>query len=40
MNDELRNSLVDWMLWLKDVIGFQGWRFDFVRGYAAKYTAE
>ncbi|GAB4820889.1 hypothetical protein N2152v2_007935 [Parachlorella kessleri] len=40
MNEELRNSLVDWMLWLRDVVGFQGWRFDFVRGYAAKYTAE
>ena len=36
----LRNSLVDWMNWLKHDIGFEGWRFDFVKGYGAEYIAE
>lgn len=40
MNPDLRDSLVDWLNYLHDYVGFQGWRFDFVRGYAAKYTAE
>lgn len=31
-NPEVREGLVDWMNWLHDVHGFQGWRFDFVRG--------
>ncbi len=25
----------DWMQWLKNTIGFDGWRYDFVKGYAA-----
>ncbi len=37
---ELRSGLVDWMSWLHDSIGFDGWRFDFVRGYGANYTGE
>lgn len=28
------------MNWLKDDLGFYGWRFDFSKGYAAKFTAE
>jgi hypothetical protein len=39
-NVELRESLVDWMNCLREVYGFRGWRFDFVRGYAPTYTAE
>lgn len=39
-NPELRESLVDWLNWLLTDIGFEGWRFDFVRGYAAKYVKE
>jgi len=33
-NPELRAALVDWLNWLKDDIGFEGWRFDFAKGYA------
>lgn len=39
-NKELRDGLVDWLKWLNRDIGFEGWRFDFVRGYAAKYLCE
>lgn len=31
LNEELRAGLVDWMTWLKNDIGFEGWRFDFVK---------
>ena len=40
MNEDLRRSLVDWLNYMREYLGFQGWRFDFVRGYAPKYTAE
>ena len=39
-NPELRDSLVDWLNWLHGAIGFEGWRFDFVRGYAPEYCRE
>lgn len=32
-NPELRAALKDWMGWLQHDIGFQGWRFDFVKGW-------
>lgn len=39
-NPELRDSLVDWLNWLHSYVGFEGWRFDFVRGYAPEYCKE
>jgi hypothetical protein len=39
-NSELREGLKDWLRWLHEYVGFQGWRFDFVKGFAAKYTRE
>jgi alpha-amylase len=36
----LRAGLKDWLNWLKSDIGFDGWRFDFARGYAPSYTRE
>ncbi|KAG2426720.1 hypothetical protein HYH02_014760 [Chlamydomonas schloesseri] len=39
-NPELRAALVDWLNWLKTEVGFVGWRFDYVRGYAASFIAE
>ncbi|PSC69027.1 glycoside hydrolase family 13 [Micractinium conductrix] len=39
-NRELRDSLVDWLNWLHKDMGFEGWRFDFVRGYASEYCRE
>ncbi len=35
-----RAGLIDWLNWLKNIIGFDGWRFDFVRGYGASYIQE
>ncbi|XP_010690299.1 alpha-amylase [Beta vulgaris subsp. vulgaris] len=34
LNPRVQKELVDWMKWLKSEIGFDGWRFDFVKGYA------
>jgi alpha-amylase len=39
-NPQLRESLIDWLNWLKTDIGFEGWRFDFIRGYAPEYCRE
>ena len=32
--------MIDWMNWLKDDIGFEGWRFDFVKGYAPEFMQD
>ncbi|XP_040365371.1 alpha-amylase isoform X1 [Rosa chinensis] len=37
-NSRVQNELSDWMNWLKTEIGFSGWRFDFVKGYAPEFT--
>ncbi|CAN0922301.1 AMY1.1 [Linum grandiflorum] len=34
LNSRLQSELCDWMNWLKTDIGFVGWRFDMVKGYA------
>ncbi|KAL3134045.1 Alpha-amylase A type-1/2 [Trebouxia sp. C0010 RCD-2024] len=39
-NEELRAALKDWLQWLRHEMGFMGWRFDFVKGYAPKYVKE
>lgn len=39
-NPDLRHALTDWMSWLHKDIGFEGWRFDFVKGYGAKFIKE
>ena len=31
-NEELRGALKEWLSWLRNEIGFMGWRFDFVKG--------
>ncbi|XP_057968219.1 alpha-amylase-like isoform X2 [Malania oleifera] len=38
VNTQVQQELSDWMNWLKTEIGFSGWRFDFVKGYAPQYT--
>ncbi|XP_024544858.1 alpha-amylase [Selaginella moellendorffii] len=37
-NKQVQDELTDWLNWMKAEIGFDGWRFDFVKGYAPKYT--
>ncbi|KAJ6679123.1 ALPHA-AMYLASE [Salix purpurea] len=38
LNPRVQRELSDWMNWLKSEIGFDGWRFDFVKGYAPSIT--
>lgn len=38
LNPRVQKELSDWMNWLKSDIGFDGWRFDFVKGYAPSIT--
>ncbi|XP_043710030.1 alpha-amylase [Telopea speciosissima] len=38
LNPRVQRELSDWMNWLKTEIGFDGWRFDFARGYSPAIT--
>ncbi|KAL5705734.1 alpha-amylase [Ranunculus cassubicifolius] len=38
INVRVQNELSDWMNGLKNEIGFDGWRFDFAKGYSPIYT--
>mgnify|MGYP000933623580 CR=1 FL=1 len=35
----VQNSIKDWMNWLKNTIGYDGWRYDYSKGYAGSYVA-
>ena len=37
-NARVRGELTTWLRWLRDDVGFAAWRFDYARGYAAKYA--
>ncbi|KAL3700767.1 hypothetical protein R1sor_018789 [Riccia sorocarpa] len=37
-NKQVQDELTDWMNWLRAEIGFDGWRFDFVKGYHPSFT--
>ncbi|MCI9846541.1 starch-binding protein [Flavobacterium pectinovorum] len=39
-NAAVRDGIKTWMNWLKNDIGFDGWRYDFVHGYDGKYIKE
>ncbi|MBS7256363.1 starch-binding protein [Flavobacterium branchiicola] len=39
-NALVREGIKTWMNWLKNDIGFDGWRYDFVHGYDGKYIKE
>ena len=32
----VREDIKDWLKWLRNSIGFDGWRFDFVKGYGER----
>mmetsp|Transcript_30415 Transcript_30415/g.76674 ORF Transcript_30415/g.76674 Transcript_30415/m.76674 type:complete len:713 (+) Transcript_30415:508-2646(+) len=36
--ERVRNDYISWLQWLRNSIGFDGWRLDFVIGYAGEYT--
>ncbi|XP_058725774.1 alpha-amylase-like [Vicia villosa] len=38
LNPQVQKELSEWLNWLKTEIGFSGWRFDFVKGYAPNIT--
>jgi alpha-amylase len=38
--DFVREDLKTWLKWLREDVGFRGWRFDFVKGYSGTFTGE
>lgn len=38
--ERLRKDIIEWMRYLRNSIGYDGWRFDFVKGYDGKWTGE
>ena len=35
---DVQTEIKYWMNWLKDNVGFKGWRYDYVKGYSAYYN--
>ena len=35
---DVQNEIKNWLSWLKNNVGFKGWRYDYVKGYAGKYN--
>ncbi|KAL0438716.1 UNVERIFIED_CONTAM: Alpha-amylase [Sesamum latifolium] len=38
LNPRVQKELSDWLNWLKNDMGFDGWRLDFVKGYSTSIT--
>lgn len=36
--ESIQNDVIEWLRFLKNSIGFDGWRFDFVRGYDGRFV--
>jgi alpha-amylase len=34
----VRQGIIDWLNWMKGTIGYDGWRYDYVRGYSGTYV--
>ncbi len=34
----VQSSIIDWMKWLKSSIGYDGWRYDYTKGYSGYYN--
>lgn len=39
-NPNVRRQLIEWLKWLKNEIGFSGWRYDYVKGFAPEHVGE
>lgn len=39
-NAQVRADYTAWLNWLKDDVGFSGWRYDYVRGFAPSYITQ
>jgi alpha-amylase len=37
---DVQNEIKNWMSWLKNTIGFSGWRYDYVKGYSGWYNQQ
>mmetsp|Transcript_66095 Transcript_66095/g.215010 ORF Transcript_66095/g.215010 Transcript_66095/m.215010 type:complete len:785 (+) Transcript_66095:111-2465(+) len=37
-NQKVQQSIAIWLRWLQLQVGFDGWRFDFVKGYSAEFV--
>ncbi len=35
---QVQEDIITWLKWLMEDVGFDGWRFDFSKGYAAKFV--
>lgn len=38
--DFVRNDVKEWLNWLRNSIGYDGWRLDFVRGFSGEHVKE
>lgn len=39
-NAHCAQDIKQWLSWLRSDVGFDGWRFDFVKGYPGRHTQE
>lgn len=39
-NKRVQKELIQWMKWLKDDVGYDGWRFDFAKGFGAEFVGK
>eukprot|EP01024_Parvocaulis_polyphysoides_P023642 TRINITY_DN21843_c0_g3_i3.p1 TRINITY_DN21843_c0_g3~~TRINITY_DN21843_c0_g3_i3.p1 ORF type:complete len:697 (+),score=155.82 TRINITY_DN21843_c0_g3_i3:52-2142(+) len=37
-NQKVQKDIIEWLNYLRNSVGFDGWRFDFVKGYSAEFT--
>ncbi|MEO1448430.1 MAG: starch-binding protein, partial [Bacteroidota bacterium] len=37
-NQTVQNDISAWMNWMKNTVGFDGWRYDYIRGYSGAYN--
>jgi hypothetical protein len=37
LQERIQTDIIEWLRFLKQSIGFDGWRFDFVRGYDGRF---
>jgi alpha-amylase len=35
----VQNSLKEWLLWMKNTVGYDGWRYDYAKGFGGSYVA-
>lgn len=40
LQERIRNDIVNWLKYLRQSIGIDGWRLDFVRGYSGNFAKQ